>query len=357
MLTSTMPQALQPECVDSRSPSIERDKRIDSAKALAIVLVVLGHARGMPDNLVILFFSFHVPLFFLLSGWVVGLRQRQRPLGELAKKLFQNLLIPFFIFYIFGYLYWLVTCTIPPKAEHYAGMHWWEPLRGLITGSGPDSWVQPTGWFLPALFATSLSFAWLSQRLSSWMIVAVAGTLSIVLLYFFPDRPHRLPYSLDLLPTELLFFSLGSLVPKVPIFRERYRWTSFLCAIICFVPWFYLAPLNGKVDMNYFKFGHSTTLFHFVALLGSAMTIFAARFFETFSWVNWLGRNTLLILCTHIFVFFFASGIMQLVKWPATALSAFAISFLALLLAPALKLFFNRWFPLALGQLHSSPKR
>ena len=46
-----------------------RDARIDAARAMAIVLVVLGHAKGIPGWFTVLVYSFHVPLFFVLSGW------------------------------------------------------------------------------------------------------------------------------------------------------------------------------------------------------------------------------------------------------------------------------------------------
>lgn len=52
------------------APALTRDWQIDAAKALAIALVVLGHASGMPPAYKMFAYSFHVPLFFVLSGWV-----------------------------------------------------------------------------------------------------------------------------------------------------------------------------------------------------------------------------------------------------------------------------------------------
>ncbi len=40
-----------------------RDWQIDAAKAVAIALVVLGHASGMPPAYKLFAYSFHVPLF------------------------------------------------------------------------------------------------------------------------------------------------------------------------------------------------------------------------------------------------------------------------------------------------------
>lgn len=57
------------------SLSVGRDARIDAAKGLGIFLVVLGHAKGLPEWWVVLIYSFHVPLFFC---YLVGLLARIR---------------------------------------------------------------------------------------------------------------------------------------------------------------------------------------------------------------------------------------------------------------------------------------
>lgn len=43
-----------------------RDRSVDIAKGLGIILMVMGHA-GMPHSSII--FRFHMALFFILSGW------------------------------------------------------------------------------------------------------------------------------------------------------------------------------------------------------------------------------------------------------------------------------------------------
>lgn len=47
-----------------------RDRSIDAAKGIAIILVVLGHVcTGIPW-LVKWIYSFHMPLFFMISGYL-----------------------------------------------------------------------------------------------------------------------------------------------------------------------------------------------------------------------------------------------------------------------------------------------
>lgn len=41
----------------------------DAAKGLGVLLVGLGHSRLLPEWASAWIYSFHMPLFFLLSGW------------------------------------------------------------------------------------------------------------------------------------------------------------------------------------------------------------------------------------------------------------------------------------------------
>lgn len=91
------------------SLSVGRDARIDAAKGLGIFLVVLGHAKGLPEWWVVLIYSFHVPLFFLLSGWAAGTNMRQSGFCECLLHLMRTLLVPYVFF--FRWLYLLVAYT------------------------------------------------------------------------------------------------------------------------------------------------------------------------------------------------------------------------------------------------------
>ena len=64
---------------------------IDLAKGVAIALVVLGHAKGIPPAFTVLAYSFHVPLFFLLSGWLSH-RRSAYPVPRMLQTLARTLL-------------------------------------------------------------------------------------------------------------------------------------------------------------------------------------------------------------------------------------------------------------------------
>lgn len=83
--------------------SIER-KRIDwldIAKGIAIICTIIGHSFGK-GRIGIFIFSFHMPLFFILSGYTI----RKIPFNKFKKatiKDFRRLIIPIIVVFIIDF--------------------------------------------------------------------------------------------------------------------------------------------------------------------------------------------------------------------------------------------------------------
>ncbi len=97
---------------DNKNTNIVRLEYVDWAKAVMIILVIIGHicqnffSKSKDENLFAFIYSFHMPLFFLLSGFVMGITQKrlqsQSFITWIWKKIY-TLLIPFFIWGLFVY--------------------------------------------------------------------------------------------------------------------------------------------------------------------------------------------------------------------------------------------------------------
>lgn len=66
---------------------------IDLAKGIAIFLVVVGHIETIPF-IKSTIYSFHIPLFFLLSGYFVDF---SKDFGFQVKKMFRSLIVPYLV--------------------------------------------------------------------------------------------------------------------------------------------------------------------------------------------------------------------------------------------------------------------
>lgn len=73
--------------------SKKRDAEFDIAKGILILCVVIGH--GGSDSIADFMYRFHMPLFFILSGYFL---QKKSDVGEYAKKQFMKLMIPYFLY-------------------------------------------------------------------------------------------------------------------------------------------------------------------------------------------------------------------------------------------------------------------
>jgi len=331
--------------------STERDVRIDAARAIAIILVVLGHAKGIPQAFTILAYSFHVPLFFFLSGWFVE-RRRIAGMSDEATRLARTLLLPYLAFFALAYAYWLLTRNIGEKAARWGERPWWEPLRGLLDGIGPDLYVHPAIWFLVALFTTSLLYRALRRVLPLAWLAPLSLLAAWCWIAFFPALDLRLPWALDIAPVSLFFMAAGALAARARVLPATLPVNLLLAAMLAPV-WVWIAMHNGRVDINQLRFGASPAMFFAAGLAGIALTLALSRLVQDWTPLQWLGRNTLLILCTHILVFFVLSGIVSLAGFGGARPGlgwALIVSLIALLSSVPLRWVFARWAPWAIGQ-------
>lgn len=334
-----------------------RDARIDAAKGVAIALVVLGHAKGIPVAFTVLAYSFHVPLFFLLSGWLSHRRNAQTATQALST-LGRTLLVPYAFFFFVAYGYWLLTRQIGEKALRWGQVPWWEPLGGLLTGIGPQLYVHPALWFLPALFATALAYFLLGKKLQPSVLAVLALLLALLWIAYFPGVGLRLPFALDVLPVALFFYACGAVAGRTLPLPGSMRAGSALAAALL-VPWLWLAWSNGRVDINQLRFGASAWKFVLASLLGTSIVLSLSPLAARSGILRWMGRNTLLILCTHILVFFVLSGIASVLGLFAAGdkrglVWALGVSAVSIALCVPLRWLFMRYAPWALGQRGAS---
>lgn len=89
--------------------SDERDHHIDALKGLTILLVLLGHSIQVNninfDNNILfkVIYSFHMPMFMFLSGFIL-LTQLDHSFLSYLKKNAVRLVLPFFVWYLISYI-------------------------------------------------------------------------------------------------------------------------------------------------------------------------------------------------------------------------------------------------------------
>ena len=74
------------------APKPKRDASISIAKAVAIILMVIGHTE-YPGLLTSVLYTFHMPLFFITAGYFFSRRSAERP-WDFCSKRFRGLYVP-----------------------------------------------------------------------------------------------------------------------------------------------------------------------------------------------------------------------------------------------------------------------
>lgn len=304
-------------------PALQRSRLhwVDYLKGIAIILVVYRHILiGMDRsagfeiptylfNANNIFFSFRMPLFFILSGVFLAGSLKKRAPGTLLLQKFENLFYP--------YLIWAtIQITLQIVMEHFhltnADRGWRDYLYIFYQPRNLDQF-----WYLPALFNTTMVYIFTKAklRLPIWTQLFLG-----VLLYFTSKLPGADRYSMLSDWMEFyIFFALGDALHKA-FFDERFTsvfrnpWT-----LVAITPVFVLT----QVYYLYWLLPTDQTLleprmlasaeFLGISLTGCATMLCVAFLLERFNVANWLrifGYHSLYIYVIHVMVAAFIRAIM-----------------------------------------------
>jgi fucose 4-O-acetylase-like acetyltransferase len=287
----------------------KRINYIDVARGIGILLVVMGHNdfAAISPFMHKLIYSFHMPLFFFLSGYFLS---TATPFWAFVKKRFNGLLKPYF-FTIFMIYFFSISFEKMSFANAITRI-----VKAMYGTGLYIDWVQL--WFLPHLFVVSI-YAYLfyktvgrvDNRWVRWGILLL--TLFIATLYlksFFPfpvtllGKSYKLlglPYSMDLVLLSGFFFILGS--ETRPLNMERLYGNVFFLLITGAVLVLMNLFFSPVIDLNtrvYDSFVVSTleavTGILFIMALSRQVDLHIA-WLSTF--FQYIGRITLIILILH----------------------------------------------------------
>lgn len=167
-------------------------------------------------------YSFHMPLFFMLSGAVLALKPIGN-FGSLVKSKAQRLLVPY---YIYGLLF-----TLPVKrfSNFYDNASWIQAMKAFLYGA-----EESHLWFLPALFWCMIAFVLLYKLLEkfrinkSFFLLLISGICQIVC--------SRIPYDIFNLIRGLryiFYFALGYVFETIR--QKNIRWSPKRNVLLCLV--------------------------------------------------------------------------------------------------------------------------
>ncbi len=287
---------------------------IDTAKAIGIVLVVIGHTPGIPAVAAELIYSFHMPLFFFISGYLLPPARQSMPLAQAWGKSARSLLVPYLFFFLISFLYWLATRGLGDRAAKFAGVGAGDAFASLFSGLSAELFVNPALWFFPCLFVCATVYAFLRRFLSAWSCLGVAIVGAVIAGITLP-WPSRLPLGLDIAWIALPFYAVGAAMRTEDWSPERLPRRLLLALLpVLVVLWGFFALQQGRVDFAFANFGDSLALYGLTAALGIALLLFISVLLPHNRLTVWLADNSLIIFPLHPLLLNFASGVIKMLK-------------------------------------------
>lgn len=303
---------------------------LDMTKGLGMILVLIGHLQGDSiftfspyiQPLCVFIFSFHMPMFFIVSGILLAIKNDEvKPLKEVAKSRFRGIMIPYLWFSLF-YLIVVVAALIKGEvAVQTLYLNIWY----VISGYGMN-----VLWFLPALYLGELLFIFLRRRIRDHIPFITVVVLSNAIVYFlsyfvgiakyptpFAERMHDL-ITVILRPILVCgFISIGYYMHKLlrkgsrigdffnkPELNEKgsvsfkYRAAYIVLGLMLFGVCFGLFRVNNGIDFRSLAF-RNVFFFFVCALSGSFGMISLCKGLPRIPLFCYWGIGSLIFMATH----------------------------------------------------------
>lgn len=348
---------------------------IDVARALGLLLVYYGHFVEQVMYLKVpvaaahykWIYSFHMILFFILSGWIKGARPTMPPAWKFARATLAGRIAPYLFFSGVTAILSLV----------FSG---WFPMLDLATVSGYFQAAVATAmgfplfnvplWFVACLVSVECLHRVLQVYLDSAPRIVLAalvfyvGGYALNEQYFFFGQ-NRSFWLLHEVPVVYAFYLVGVLLGRTGLPGNVSIARAAAVALVS------LAAVHFTYDLNQGPFrylqavvillsGHGHFLwFPFTALAGTALVVALGRVFENVSLLAFCGRNALILLGMNGVFYHFVNA--PVAAWsvehlPGDGWSVFAVSALVTVVSFALCLPVIRALNALVPQLVGKPR-
>lgn len=289
-----------------------RDKWADNTKFIGIMLMLLGHNALANNALFDFIYSFHMPLFFFISGYYASVKNEGFKVYFLKNA--KSLLLPYVIFYILTLPFGLFVIYAHPYNHPYNG--WLEfllkPLIGMITVKTTSFAFHTNGpsWFFVALFLVKMIY-FVFRKISEGMKFLLGSCLICIgmlflLKHYIPVVYARLDAAFLAYPIFIIGYicrryGIVAMLNELSIYKKKLLVISSL--LVCFVG----SRLNGHVEFSAANFGNNLTLMYVTAMIGIAGVVSLASMMPQNRYISIIGGGTGIILGLH-------SPIQQLIK-------------------------------------------
>ena len=272
-----------------------RNAAIDISRGIAALLMIISHL-GLHNEVEAFIFSFHMPLFFFISGMTM---HEEKKLGQYLKKRIRRIFIPYVIF--------ALIYSNPEIID------WIYCLSGTRAGLKIAGSLHPL-WFLPCLFSADVIFhlvlKYCRKEKVMCLVSIVLAFFGIAIRFFLPFG-ITLPFGFDVAMVSIPFVLIGYSLWLKTTLIHRVKENPGICilaiigmlTVLLFTYSRNLPPsaTNGvhHVEMATGSYGN-VFLFYFNSIIGSlSVILFSELMSERLNLIKNFGNCTMACLVSH----------------------------------------------------------
>lgn len=336
---------------------VEEKKRLrylDYMRGVGILLVVMHHVfRYFPvfNAVVSYIILFHVGIFFVISGYISGLRtEKKRDFKQFFFHRAKQLLIPYAFFSVYNSVSKLFVLSIQGNLTHEIIRE--ELTEFFITGNG-------TVWYLMTLFLVEMSF----ELLGEWKVVGnkdilylISGLILAISFYFIRGGPFPFVVIAKRCRLGYVFFVYGYFLGRYLL--NKTKWNHVL-GVLFILTGSLIWRKNGGM-ISYMDGAIYGTFFVIIAafliITGILLIMQWAdqKIVKTIWLLDYFGKNSLIVLLVHpswmlCYVYLLGSNLQGHDAESELVKGLIFLFFLIIIEIPCVEII-NKYFPFLIGK-------
>lgn len=289
-----------------------RINAIDAAKGLGIISVVMCHTL-YAENIQIILYAFHMPLFFMISGILFKPEKYQR-FGDFIKTRLKTLICPYVLFCVFGIIFHLAEHISDGLSAQELGIWISESVLSIIWAPYSKYFnnMNTPLWFVPCLLLVEIMYFFISKIKNKKIMILLISVICAIGWFteskYCPVSFSVLPWNFSSACFTLGFYAVGHLIS--PLLKEKVFGISYsgkqnlvsaAAIIILSAITVLLGFVNGKISIGSRELNNGFLLY-ITGFAGSFAILFLSRFFEKCRFIKFCGKNSFIIMGSHVLI-------------------------------------------------------
>lgn len=274
---------------------------LDQLKAISMYLVVLGHSllKFKKQTLFKFIYSFHMPLFFIISGFTFNPNKYTRIL-ECIKDKFIKLVYPYIMLNVLVLPLWYVnkiTGMIPRDSiiKVFIGI--------FYSNAGVVRAPSNATWFLMTMFLAQIIYYTLYHYLKDDKSVFIMSCVICIIGLLAPLGKEELdaPLHLDVALVAQFYYGCGYILRKnFEYFRKCLEYKTYFKVLVISVTALFFCIINKQVDLSNELYRNFTYTLITSLSFSFILIYIIYRSGLHLKILSYIGKNTLIILALHI---------------------------------------------------------